>query len=346
MTIDKVAFEQMLKQKYISVQQHKEADIFIYNYTASTQYDKVWNPITLQARGLICDAEGRVLARPFPKFFNLGELSVAEIPDENFEVYEKMDGSLGILYWLKGKPQIATRGSFTSEQALRGTAILYQKYADAIAHLNPDYTYLFEIIYPENRIVVDYGNLEMLTLLAVVDTQTGRELELPNIGFPLVKKYADAQDLKYLASLDAENREGFVIRFESGFRLKIKFETYTRLHRVLTGLSSTRIWEMMSVGEDIAPFLSQVPDEFYTWVKRTQTELKAQYETIEAQAKADFKVLETRKETALYFQTCAYPAIMFQMLDGKDYSHTIWKMIKPKFEKAFAQEENTTPDKT
>jgi RNA ligase len=30
-----------------------DADFFIYNYTAKAQYDKIWNEITLQARGLI-----------------------------------------------------------------------------------------------------------------------------------------------------------------------------------------------------------------------------------------------------------------------------------------------------
>lgn len=37
----------------------------MYNYTAKAQYDKLWNEVTLQCRGLILDGDGNVVARPF-----------------------------------------------------------------------------------------------------------------------------------------------------------------------------------------------------------------------------------------------------------------------------------------
>ncbi len=37
----------------------------------------------------------------------------------------------------------------------------------------------------------------------------------------------------------------------------------------------------------------------------------------------------TRKELAEWFKQCQYPGIMFSMLDGKDYSDQIWKLVKP-----------------
>lgn len=173
--------KQLIADDYINVQKHPTADLYIYNYSPKAQYDRLWNDWTLACRGLIMNALYEVVARPFHKFFNLEETENLILPDEPFEVYEKMDGSLGILYWADGKPAIATRGSFTSEQAIVATELLHTKYANSLEHLDPTKTYLFEIIYPENRIVIDYGDARKLVLLAVIDTKTGAEISLPNV---------------------------------------------------------------------------------------------------------------------------------------------------------------------
>ena len=76
--------------------------------------------------------------------------------------------------------------------------------------------------------------------------------------------------------------------------------------------------------------------EFYDWVKVIHTQLLEKYSEIEIQAKLDFKVLENRKEAALYFQSCKYPSVMFRILDGQSYHDVIWKMIKPVYQKPFA----------
>ena len=145
----------MIDEKLVIVQKHKNTDYFIYNYGPKAQYERIWNDITIQCRGLILDSNYNVIARPFKKFFNLEEHTNDNIPLMPFEVYEKMDGSLGILYWIDDKPYIATRGSFESDQAIYATNILHNKYKYVIPKLDKSKTYLFEIIYPENRIVVN-----------------------------------------------------------------------------------------------------------------------------------------------------------------------------------------------
>ncbi|MEM1009354.1 MAG: RNA ligase, partial [Myxococcota bacterium] len=188
----------MIAKQYIKVQKHPDKALYIYNYTPKAQYDRVWNEWTLACRGLIMEETGKVVARPFEKFFNLGEMESQVIPDEPFEVYEKMDGSLGILYWSEGMPYMASRGSFDSDQALKANEMLQRQYKAALGKLNPAHTYLFEIIYPENRIVVDYGTTEALVLLGIVETSTGKELPLEDIGFPLVQRYDGLKDLEQL----------------------------------------------------------------------------------------------------------------------------------------------------
>ncbi len=128
MQLNKALLQQMVNERMVNVVKHPSQNLFIYNYSAKTQYYKVWNVITLIARGLILDENFNIIARPFRKFFNLNEHSPAEIPSHPFVVQEKLDGSLGILYWINDKPFIATRSSFDSKQAIHANTILQTKY--------------------------------------------------------------------------------------------------------------------------------------------------------------------------------------------------------------------------
>jgi hypothetical protein len=323
-------------QGYLQIGRHRSAPLLIHNYSQTVQYERHWVPETLMSRGLITDLQGKVVARPFGKFFNLDEHIglIGPVPEEPFEVFEKMDGSLGIIYHWDGMPHIATRGSFESEQAIRATEIFHAKYGHL--HLDPAVTYLVEIIYPENRIVVDYAGLEDLVLLAMIDTASGAELPLTDIGLPMVKRYDGIRDLEGLKALQEDNKEGFVVRFQSGLRVKLKFEEYVRLHRIITGVNTRTVWEVLSEGGSLEAFLQGVPDEFYQWVRGVERDLRAQFEAVAAQCKAEFKHFDERKEAAAYYLAhCAHPPIMFRMLDGRSYDEIIWKMLRPAYQKAY-----------
>ena len=144
--------EKMVEEDLVNATDHPTLPITIFNYSKFCQFKSEWNEITLQCRGLIMDHDYNIVAKPFSKFFNLEEEK--NIPNEPYTIYEKLDGSLGILFFYDGW-HMATRGSFISEQSVRAKKILEQKYSHLIDSLNRDWTYLFEIIYPENRIVLD-----------------------------------------------------------------------------------------------------------------------------------------------------------------------------------------------
>jgi len=345
--------ETYVKNGYIRKTKHPKYDLYIYNYTPSTQFEKKWNKYTKMARGLVLDGAGNIIARPFEKFFNLGELSRSEIPNNiQFEAYDKLDGSMGIIFKYKDEVIISTRGSFVSDQAIYGNMLLTQKYKNTLSKIEYNKTYLTEIIYPENRIVINYGNEKSLTLLAIIDNKTGKDLPLdPLLGFPLVKKYNGFSELSELVKIQEDNREGFVVKYDNGFRIKIKMDEYVRLHRIVTGVNNRRIWEYLKTGDSVLDMLDKVPDEFYNWVKKIKTELESKYYEIEANSWADFSKLkniklsfnfrENRKLQAEFIQTKKYPNILFAMLDGKDYTKIIWKMIKPKkIENPFENREN------
>ncbi|MEA2640741.1 MAG: ligase [Chloroflexota bacterium] len=321
---------EMLAEHYVSVSSHPTADLHILNYTPRCQFQRAWNETTMQCRGLIVDSRGAVAARPFRKFFNLGEHETP-LPAEPFDVFEKMDGSLGILYWVEGQPAIATRGSFVSEQARWATRHLRERYGGY--PFERPLTYLFEIIYPENRIVVDYAGMADLVLLAVIETATGAELPLPDaaeVPFPVVQRHDGVADIAELLAHTDANREGFVVRFrESNLRVKVKLAEYLRLHRLITGVTPLRIWESLRAGDSLDELLERVPDEFQAWVRDTQRGLRDSYAGIEAAAQAAFVDLGDRRLNAERYKQHAHPFLLFAMLDDKPYADAIWKLLRP-----------------
>ena len=329
---------------------HPTLPISIYNYSRTCQYENKWDNITKSCRGLILDKDGNVIAKSFDKFFNLEEHSTEEIPNEDFEVYEKLDGSLGILFWYQGKWILASKGSFVSEQALKGKQILNSKYT--AEPIPKGYTTLLEIIYPENRIVCNYGDDEVLVVLSMISNATGKELDYDSLlkineetGLPVVKKYDGIEDYKTLKSLISKDREGYVVRFRNGFRVKIKGEEYVRLHRILTGFSNVDIWEYLKDDKNLDELLDRVPDEFDSWVRNTIKDIKKEYDKLDNEYKWIFKVLmrspqsETKKGFAEHAKNYKHSGILFKMFEDKEYSHYIWKQIRPVYSKPFWQKE-------
>ncbi len=361
--VDRESIKTLINKRYVKESTDNTGDLFIYNYTNQVIYDNAYTEEILQYRGIITDKEGNIVARPFPKFFNLQEYD-GDLPLEDFEVFDKLDGSLGILYfdishpfYEGGHPYIATRGSFASGQAQVATTMLYSTYKDSIPLLNKAYTYLFEIIYPENRIVVNYGDESSLTLLAVIDTASGDELPLntfAHLGFPLVKRYDGLKERKFydLLLLNESNKEGFVIRYENGLRIKIKFQDYVKLHSIITGMTSKKIWEVLKEGRSFIEFVDNIPDELFQWIKDKEAEFKTRYEEIETEAKRDLygiigkyilgsiehfikrgeQNILPRKEIATAILKCSNPHVLFAILDDKDYSKIIWKILEPEHE--------------
>lgn len=336
MKISLEILNQYQSQGLLYQQVHPTLPLSIWNYSEKVQYDSLWDDITLSCRGLVTDDKGNVVARPFRKFFNIEEGK--HTPTEQFQVFEKMDGSLGILFFYGDEWVFASRGSFTSDQALKFKEIFTKKYKTS--HLYTPNTYLFEIIYPENRIVVDYGNIEDVVLLGEINTESGDELDLnhyTNSIFNVVKEYNGIKDYSSLKSLVDNNAEGFVVRFSNGDRMKIKGEEYLRLHRIMTNLSTTSVWEILSTNGKIDEFIKEVPDEFFKKIQDFAFDLSLRYYNLMKEYTECFEIIknktEDRKSFAEESKRYPHPSLLFGLLDGKDISPMIWKMIKPEFKK-------------
>ena len=335
----------LIKDGYIREGSHWESpDLRILNYSVKTVYEKVWCLETSLCRGLIFNAAtDEIVARPWAKFFNYGEHpdSVLDL-GAPAEVTDKMDGSLGILYRRPDntKLSIATRGAFDSGQARRATRQLEQ-------HLGnwsplPGYTYLFEVVFPENRIVLDYGDRDGLVLLGGVETETGRahgpqfDPRWPGERTTIFPSRTLAEAL---AMPPRSNAEGLVVRCADGKMVKLKQEDYLRLHKLISGLSNKAVWEYLSTHDGtFHELLEDVPDEFHSWVRETAEGLLTEFRAFEATAMAAFdEVIQSlptgasRKEFALKAveQTKVHPGLLFARVEGRSISPAIWKAIRP-----------------
>lgn len=334
---------------------HPKGELLIFNYTQIAQFAGTWSPVERVCRGLIIHwPTATVRARGFDKFFNLSQMpetQITALPDGPMEVTEKVDGSLGILFndgfhagdsWA-----IATRGSFTSEQAIWATEHLHHRYD--MSGLPEDVSLLFEIIYPENRIVLDYGERKDLVLIGAryLDGRDGSYADLQyyadTFGFPLVPRF-EVESLEALAHLATQRigEEGWVVRFADGFRVKLKTTEYLRQHAIITHTSSLTIWESLKAGVPLGKLLDNVPDEFYHWVVSTAEQLVAAKQSWIAQIEIEFAKVPPgmdRKSFAIITQRSENHAALFKLYDDKSIDELAWKAVKPTYQRPFNRNE-------
>ena len=311
--------------------------LLLFNYTPAAHFAGEWSDLEIMCRGLILNKHtGEIVARPFDKFFNWmegGRRGSGRI----VTVTEKTDGSMGVLFrYPSGRLAIATRGSFDSDQARWATQYLHQHCR--LEEIPDNLTFIFEIIYPENRIVVDYGDREALVLLAVRDRFTGEyEPFFPNViewadlcNFELPKSYSFdkvIQILEYTSGL-GENHEGVVVEMSDGTRWKFKGDRYLELHRLICGLSYRKVMEAVMNETDQA-LIDALPDYYQRIAKEWRGAFK------QALSRRYWQVFDTyleapkvssRKEFALWAKTehSDIAPYLFGILDDKQVVDMIY----------------------
>lgn len=278
--LDPEQLADMIVAKRIKVQKHPELPLLVYNYTDLATYAGEWTNAERVCRGLIvAEDDMRVIARGPSKFFNYGEPHAHEYPlDTMVRVTRKEDGSLGIGWHYQGAG-IATRGSFTSEQAVHGSAkmLLDAETQDNILWAaERNYTRIFEIVYPENRIVLDYAGLDANIKLGTVSNWTGRIEYRPPSSKENVITLAEA-----IALPIPDDEEGYVLdvldfKGNTIDHLKLKGARYKELHAAIFGLTERKVWEQMQAGT-AGVFINTLPDEVQPWAKAVRARLGQEY---------------------------------------------------------------------
>ncbi len=249
-------------------------------YSQQTRTIGDWDYGTLTSRGCVLDEQGHFVARPFEKFFNYDELWDAQgnptglcekLKEYVFDpmlcpslagpwrVMDKLDGSLGIAFHWDGKWWVKTVGSFESPEAVWATGFL-NEHCDVRA-MQPDRTYCFEILWKGGtpHPLTHFYKKDELVLLGVVDNGTGLETNdtgllegiAKSIGVRLAETYQfdTLEEICSYARNLPNDKEGVVVTFASGFKVKIKGEQFLAMDKLFHSLSKRTVLDGIVHGE-------------------------------------------------------------------------------------------------
>ena len=250
---------------FITVKKSEPLAIFNYNLLASeivedeeTEETERFTcdfslPEVQEARGIIINYQTlEVVCWPFRKFGNYGESYADEIDWQTARVQEKVDGSIMKLWYdkLNGHWQISSNKLIDASEATTtgGYSLLklFKKAANTqkldFDILNKDYTYIFELVSPLNRVVIKYSEIEIYHI-GTRNNLTGEEL-VEDIGIKKPKAYPltslkDCIDAAAALNKDCDKfdllNEGFVVVDGNWNRIKIKSPDYVLIHHALNG---------------------------------------------------------------------------------------------------------------
>lgn len=353
--LDLDKLEEYVDSGLVNIRFHDLFPLAIYTYSRSAVLDNFWDEITTKCRGLIVNIHtGDIVARSFEKFFDyISSKNIKEVLGTSPMIFEKVNGSLGILYRFEGKEYVASKGSFHSEHAKWMTEF-YQKRCPN-AQWPDGYTPVFEMVCERvQKHVVNYHGVEKLVLLALIQNETGAELDYNQLyhwaklnGLPVPKIHA--MSLWDALHRNQKNEEGYVatwLRYGSTpLRRKIKFPDYLRLRRMLYHVRPKEIFDAVSkphLHSYLKDWKTSGLPEFVEYVNKWQDIFEEEYRRI-AQAcqkilHAHFKksnddpTYNSRKEFAAFFRNAdnsPYASVLFVILDGGNVKEAIWHLVEP-----------------
>lgn len=223
----------LLRSKLITRHLDRDTGVYIYNYSKRCKDINYWNHTTLSCRGLVLDRNFNVVARPFKKFFEwpqqpseLQSYLLSCRPELSIKSYEKIDGTLIILFNYHGQWMLTNRRRFDLIQSHHAHMLFNQKLSMSLQALDPKLTYLFEstVHYDYNVTIHDR---ERLVLLCAVDRAKGGILLPENVGLNLLQ--AEQQE-----TLDYNNKsvdhevEGCVYYLNEQYIIKAKTDWYLK----------------------------------------------------------------------------------------------------------------------
>lgn len=220
---------------------HPTAPLIGLNYTPAAgvslhHREGGWSKTLRLCRGITFDHDARLVAYPFPKFFNWGEINGGWGEGEP-EVTVKEDGHLLIMARYGDAILVKTRGDFDSNTARIGkTAVVESGLRERWMEMDlRDVTVLCELIHPETKVTVEQGERRAMVLIGVYDNETMVDLphsELSDaadaLGIEVVRRMdMDRETLVSIPdSMGGGNSEGVVATWPDGHRVKFKYASY------------------------------------------------------------------------------------------------------------------------
>lgn len=248
------------------------------------------NRMRRECRGLIFYPDGRLMSRPFHKFFNVNERleTMSHYIDlsKPHVLMEKMDGSMIRPVIVNGHLRLATKMGVT-EVAMAAEKYLASR-KDSVEIMiwmerlvKAGFTPIFEFVAPDNQIVISYDKTD-LVLLAIRHNESGNYLGRQNdtpAGLTLVPEYGSINGNldEYIARARLqEGREGDIIRFADGHMLKVKNDWYVRIHKTVDKIRFDRHIVDLILHEEIDDVLPMLPQHEADRVKNFHAEFSKQ----------------------------------------------------------------------
>ena len=235
-------WKELLEEKNIKIKYAPNDYRAIFNYGIDCDFS---DPIVQEARGIIIDLDTlEVISFPFRKFGNHNESYVDDIDWASAQVQDKIDGSIVKLYWFNNEWQWATNSVIDAHNAnVQGFDKTFydlitsaKNYSDIpFNKLNKNYTYIFELVSPYNKIVVEYSIIKLYHT-GTRNNITGEEYDI-FIGVQRPQRFPIStfeEAITAAANLNASasdvKAEGFVVVDKNWHRIKIKSPEYLAAH--------------------------------------------------------------------------------------------------------------------
>lgn len=348
--------EELIEEGLVSDRKHHSLPLKILNYTPKASGIKEWSQTLSRCRGLVYEeGTNELYAISFSKFWNHGDsVHIKSLPTGMPRIFEKADGSYLNLFFYKGLPVVSTRGSFESDQAKWAQKWVNDHILLDKTNIATDrYNYIFEVIIPEDKKVVNYNwsGLIFLGFTRLFDgAEFPPELHLQWLqGHRVVKEYT-YDDLEKLQAEDIPNEEGRVAVWYNdnapSFRVKLKFETYKLLHRMYFQTTAEVIWELTKNKEDVEEKLIGGDPKLVEWATDIRANILRNRDDLEGISKQQFRYAvemtniavdleapekERRKAFAMYAVKSENASLLFLLYDAKFglYEEQLWKICKP-----------------
>lgn len=216
--------------------------ILKYNQLASDFSEEM----VREARGIIFyKPTWDVVCYPFEKFFNYGEPYADELDESELFIYQKVDGSLAKVWFFEGVWRLSSNSVIDASEAVLNTDVNFQSlfmralstygldWQSFVSKLDKNYTYMYELATPDNKVVVQYEKYHLF-YLGQRNIHTYQEFYNPDPRIDNVKLY-HFNSIEEIIEASAElpdSEEGYVVRDKNWNRVKIKNPTYFMLHKL------------------------------------------------------------------------------------------------------------------
>ena len=351
-------WQELIEEKNIKFS--TEGPLAIFNYKQDCNFS---DPIVQEARGIIINLDSlEVVCWPFRKFGNWNESYADPIDWNTARVQEKLDGSIIKLWFDKLRDEWRFSTNSTIDASLANAdSLTGESFYDLIKKadnykaipfdkLDKDNTYIFEIVSPQNRIVIEYPSCRLYH----IGTRTnisGRE-RLVDIGivkpaeYPLhsLKECVDAAILLNRGengSVDISEqipsvveKEGFVVVDIHFNRIKIKSPDYLAIHHVIENgnLSKEKVLTLLREDEiNVDDFCREYP-EYAVYIRYYQYKLAELEYEVTAFVRLVLNMYEEysheRKALALVIKDHKYSGFGFMAIDTGKSAHELIKELE------------------